>query len=670
MNKKVTISRIAPTINFQNIIEGFVVVQFTQTDGYIKFGAQFIDEFSQNILAKAVVFENGNSLFTLFEKTQFATLNLRKILDEGTDMDGLRYTVLDNEQLQKVPKHLMVQLLLNSLSTPKSERLQFNNLTGKLFLFKESFFEKRKFGGDRLITKIPAIEVKIDKDLELELRTTTFTSLLLLSRLKFDKKPLKNYAKYTYVHATKSMRRILNDENLNAKDVFIIKQEQGKKTVVPFMDFNDLDSYLESKMGQLSLLSEKIKSKLSNYIQLTFEDRKIEDVVRIKNSEQTDINTILTNEKLKLNIINTLEEEGVDYAEILEEKLKSLFPQNSVSTSESYKTKALNIRLLHNKAYYEDKGITDSYSNTDGIVQHITIEDFNFKSSSAVKAIIKELLIKQDVHLKQVSLVDWSSYNYQSNQIFGLAKDEDYYFLTITPNGSMSFEKKELSLFNQSEFDDLISIFSEDKSVEGIIKNDKGEINVIQLTDLFTLPDFQNIYGKLLSEDKEEEFKIEEIVTWLSEIQIEPSQYSYYENIIKEHSHRTISKIELLRIIDHRTIQKKLAKHIENKTGKVLKVYMRDKSKYDLMDSNLDIHTYTETEKLFYYVGTIGDGMRTKIGRASVIRQISGYAEAPVFFSQILPLLNVDFVKYGDLTVVPFPFKYLREWASFHKKIH
>ncbi|MGJ8667593.1 MAG: hypothetical protein ACSHW7_14575 [Patiriisocius sp.] len=660
---KVTINRIAPTINFQNIIEDFVVVQFTQSDGYIKFGAQFIDEFSQNVMAKAVVFENGSSLYTLFAKAEFANIDLRRVLDEGTEMDRLHYRVLDIEQLQNVPQHLLVQLLINSLNAPKSQRLQFNNLTGKLFLFKESLFEKRKFGSSKLLTKIPAIEVKVNKDLQLQLKTTTFTSLLLLSRLKFERKQLKEYAKYTYVHATKSMRRILKSENLDAKDVFIIKQEQGKKTVIPFMDFSDLDSFSESKMGQLSLISEKIQSKLSNYIQLSFEGKETAKAIRLKGNGQDDINTILAKEKLKLNIINSLEEEGIDYAETLQEKLKSLFPQNVVSISNNYKPNALNIKLLHNKVYYENNGTKDSYSNTDGVVQHITIEDFNFKSQSAVKAIVKELLIKRDVHLNQVSLVDWANYNYQSNQIFGISRNDLYYFLTIAPNGSMSFERKEPSLFNQSEFDDLITIFSDDKSVEGIIKNDKGDINVIRRSDLFTLPEFQNIYKKLLSEDKDEEFNVEDLLIWLSEIDIEPSQNRHFGDIIKEYSKDTISKSEILRLIDHRSVKKKLAKQIEDKTGKVLKVYMRDQSKYELMDSNLDIHSYSENGKLHYYVGTIGDGMRSKIGRASVIREISAFAEAPIFFDKILPLMNVDFVRYGDLTVIPFPFKYLREWS-------
>jgi len=470
----VTINHINAIVNHQKILEDFVVVQFTQSDGYIKFGAQFIDEFSQKVMARAVVFENGSSLYTLFAKAEFKNIDLRKVLDESTEMDVLRYEILNIIQLKEIPQHLLTQLLINSLNAPKSDRLQFNNLTGKLFLFKETLFEKRIFGNNRLITKIPAIEVKIDKNFELELGTRTFTSLLLLKKLKFHKKSLKNYAKYTYVHATKSMRRILNNESFDAKDVFIIKQEQGKKTVIPFMDFNDLDSYLESKMGQLSLINQKIQDKLSDYLKLSFEEKEVENSIRLNGSGQKEINKILLDEKLSLNIINSLGEEGIDYTEILEKKLKSLFPQNSVSVSNKLSFNNLNLRIVHNKEYYDKNNLDDSYSINSGIVQHITTEDFNFKSSSAIKAIVKELLIKRDVNLAQISLVDWTAYKYKSNQIFGLKICGDYHFLTVEPNGAMKLEKKELSLFNQSEFDDLINIFSDDNSIEGLIKNDKG----------------------------------------------------------------------------------------------------------------------------------------------------------------------------------------------------
>ena len=84
----------------------------------------------------------------------------------------------------------------------------------------------------------------------------------------------------------------------------------------------------------------------------------------------------------------------------------------------------------------------------------------------------------------------------------------------------------------------------------------------------------------------------------------------------------------------------------------------------ELLSSCLDIKTYTEDGKQFYYVGTIGEGMRWKIPRAANVRCIEGYKGAPLMFDKLLPTMNVTFVHNGQLTVLPFPFKYLREYVK------
>lgn len=65
-----------------------------------------------------------------------------------------------------------------------------------------------------------------------------------------------------------------------------------------------------------------------------------------------------------------------------------------------------------------------------------------------------------------------------------------------------------------------------------------------------------------------------------------------------------------------------------------------------------------------YFVGTIGEGMRQNIQRAAVVRKVVGYNDAEEKFSQMLPMMNVDFVHNGQLTILPFPFKYLREYIK------
>ena len=44
------------------------------------------------------------------------------------------------------------------------------------------------------------------------------------------------------------------------------------------------------------------------------------------------------------------------------------------------------------------------------------------------------------------------------------------------------------------------------------------------------------------------------------------------------------------------------------------------------------------------------------------MREIQAVEGSKLIFKKVLPLMGVEFVRYGMLTVVPFPFKYLREY--------
>lgn len=44
-------------------------------------------------------------------------------------------------------------------------------------------------------------------------------------------------------------------------------------------------------------------------------------------------------------------------------------------------------------------------------------------------------------------------------------------------------------------------------------------------------------------------------------------------------------------------------------------------------------------------------------------------SEKKMEFKDLLPLLSVEFVRNGQYTVVPFPFKYLREYIKISKNI-
>ena len=75
-----------------------------------------------------------------------------------------------------------------------------------------------------------------------------------------------------------------------------------------------------------------------------------------------------------------------------------------------------------------------------------------------------------------------------------------------------------------------------------------------------------------------------------------------------------------------------------------------------------DIKMFEKDGAIYYFVGSVANAVN--------IRRIEPYDDAPIFFEQLLPLMNVDFVHNERLTVRPFPFKYLSEWVRMNFELN
>ena len=117
-------------------------------------------------------------------------------------------------------------------------------------------------------------------------------------------------------------------------------------------------------------------------------------------------------------------------------------------------------------------------------------------------------------------------------------------------------------------------------------------------------------------------------------------------NVIRETSWFTIPEIEKI--------------HGELSEGNT---YLRGKApRQELLSAITDIKLFGQGDRKYYFVGIIGEGMRTNVAHAANIRMVEPYKNSVLRFEDLLPLMNVTFVRNGQLTVMPFPFKYLREY--------
>ena len=266
----------------------------------------------------------------------------------------------------------------------------------------------------------------------------------------------------------------------------------------------------------------------------------------------------------------------------------------------------MNICLIHNALYYD--GVNDPHDKIyDAVaVQHITFEDFADSIEFALGTVVHELLIKKDLEEGKITLFDWSALGYEQDVLFGMESEKDGI------NRYFFMRIKTDGAFTIQEKENTLFEMDEYSAYVDIFEEAKTR--------------GENIKGIIKTEDG-------------------------MINVIKDSGMFTLPEID------------EILAHLSEGDNKLRGKERRE----ELLQSCLDIKLFEEGGNQYYFVGTIGEGMRWNIQRASVVRKIEGYHGAPLMFEQLLPLMKVSFVRNGQLTVVPFPFKYLREYLLTNK---
>ena len=58
--------------------------------------------------------------------------------------------------------------------------------------------------------------------------------------------------------------------------------------------------------------------------------------------------------------------------------------------------------------------------------------------------------------------------------------------------------------------------------------------------------------------------------------------------------------------------------------------------------------------------------MNTSIANASLVREVRAVDDSALLFPAALTFMDVDFVRMRELSITPFPLKYLREWVRMN----
>ncbi len=595
MSIKIKTNKLVYEIDRDAFAMRFDVFTIETDDKYIKSGAYILDAPSLNESIKSIRFESGQKDFVLMLHNEENRNTLGKFIKS---LDGGDKLSLASSNVRDIPDYVILQLLLNALSTYDTDALKFNNLTGHFYCFHSDWIKHKKEKSEDITWKVPCLEISITKDYYVNMNVRTFTSERLKKSITFHKRKFEDYPKYIF-GKNHTLRRKLSGET---EPGFIMRQVDGTKTELPFLDIQNEEKFEKCKVGTLARVINEFNSKYDPCAHIDcgyVEAVKCIDYNRNTAKENSGrIHEILS--ECEIHIVDQI---GDQYSAQFCEEVKELITRKYdiiASIGKRVSKDALNICLIHNAEYYADMADPHDKEYPGTAIQHITLEDFKNNAEFALSAVIHDVLIKKDLVDYKITLFDWPSLGLENDVAFGIETEIDetnrYYFMQVHPDGTFYIKEQELNLFEMNEYNDCVDIFenarTSGETVKGVIRSHEGKINVIKDTGIITLPE------------------INEIKTLLS------------------------------------TGDNKLR-------GK--------ERRGELLSSCLDIKLFEESGKQFYFVGTIGEGMRWNIPRAANVRSIEGYNGAACMFDKLLPTMNVTFVHNGQLTVLPFPFKYLRE---------
>lgn len=668
--KKLYSNELLASFEYSSIDRDYDFYYVTTSDKYIKGGAAFLD--IDDIKVSALQFERGKSFWVMLPKNAISRAELVRLLNTKEDGDSFSIKAMTSSS---IPVHLLTQLFLNALTSPVDEMISFNNLSGKLLCFRPAWLNKDK---DNFIWGMQCIEVKVGDDMCVKLVAHRMTALALKKQMKFEKRKLQDYPQYEFSYNNNTLKRVSN-ENKDHRDNFIIKPVDGERGSITFFDFTDYETFACTKMGVLYDILNALHAEFGRYIHVDFKKYDIDEVVEYKRTSLEAYKDIVAKEVINsgINIVDAVQSEtSEDYLQDVADGINKIIPEAKCSVGKRLSKKKLNVRYIHDKSFYSDSKVDPHQEDMeDYVVQHITVENFKHQSSAAVYNILKELVIKKDIATGKITLVDWSQYGYKADWIFGVVAEDTHYFMTIHPDGTFKLEALERNLFTMTKYDKYMDYFGlneenkdDYRGVIGLIKDADGNINLIKDTNIYSMPDYTAMGDVLKNVASEGKFPGKDVVTWLRAVMAITDKIKVQAELdivisridIKEE----YTKANIMGLFKGITTKKEVVRYVFENTGIMLYAYLRgEEERNEYLSGNIDINYIEQDEMLARFsVGEIGNGMKYTIERASVVREIQAVEGSRLIFKELLPLMGVEFVRYGMLTVVPFPFKYIREY--------
>lgn len=702
-------NEISYKLNYPKIQEDFFIFRFADEQWLAKKDDSLLDTLKHRLSGVlSVAYLRGKQFYCLFDAKKMSDpagylaneiLPLLSELDPSGQITA-KFVLPDARgKAATIDERHLLQLLLNALpnlALRAGEREPFNNLTGRLFFVVNS----KKWSNSDYVGQYETLDLSLKHDdypsLVIETDVKTFTNFILKKITSANGKQNDELRLFAIDPPSRTMRRIRwgQKDEFGKQCLFIHAQKTDKRAVIPLLQLDKFDAFEKSKCGVLFKLLNQVEKYLQFYfleplrllppdfqqlIKCSFKsEHEVKSKQRIREffADQT------------VAIVDSVGDEGsIKCAEKIAATLRKDFKDISFEQVSSLLPDIPNFHIIHDVEFYKN-GQPDPHQQVpDGyLVQHLTLEKLEKSDigKQGLENLLKELCLKNDLLERRITLYDWSLAGEWG--FFFYDKDsERSNLLTISEGGHLNFQSSPKDAPDISPtLKDLQTQWlnvdeKERKQAEGLVISPAGDLNLIWKTDLRIYPAFRYIGEELRGVQQEKNFIVTEVLQILEAFLVKEPRWRSDNKVqrfidLLNSTGERINKKSLREMFvgnvpgtskprTANNFKKSFADFFRNQTGEPLANFLRDKENHSLFPLNINYYN-TPNGQVNYYVGEIlgtGKSLRASLSTSSNVRKVRAL-RGNLIFDQMLDLFNVTFVKHGDLTVLPFPFKYLREY--------
>lgn len=667
---------------YEAIRKDFVLYQIRKENGnYYK--SQIPDIARQLGHCLSVVYQKGSSCYALFPAK--GHLSVRRHLKEQLESIEPQVTVqlVDPATLYH---NELAQLLCNAIPMLQNPDATYANTQGKLYRLIPG---KMKYKKGKL-ESFSALCLQFDWNCCLSMKVQSFTD----RNLRSDHPELPQFL--FDPESTVLRRAFAADKALSATRFIPRARSAYHKTTVPFLSFDNLENYRACKVGILHSFLQDVDSVLAPYMRLS--PLPIQEGAHYI-PQPAMVDTMESTRKRLAGLPFYLEDTlGTPESAALSALIRKELSQYSHVQAQTDPPAAGSVllRVIHNQAWYAEHSEPDPHvTRLPGhVLQHVTLEDFRItgisrrtqkeKEDAALKKVLLEIAIKLDIQAGQLSVYPWQS----------LGLSEPFHFvtatpgqekgplcckrLTILPDGHMQFDRwQEDSLHKDGRQHALTDAFLTEKgtidpNIEGLFYLGDGPIYKIQGTERYTLPNMEALERALhATVDAEllDTAPIREVILDLLPTAADKQKSAYHKILADLNSLGDTATRKEIRGVLHLKGAAGQAIHDAYFTRSGVKIAngIRQKKNFETyFGATLDIRWYPAKQGIFFFSGNKSEALGEAFAHACRVRKLTALddSDCAAMMQQILPLLAVDFVSASGWTVLPFPFKYLREYSD------